>query len=94
MSLCALAYYFLNSESNSLWYQKTLPLGVTACCYLKNDFVGQKFLEFILGQGVKENLCEDKPGGHCVLHKTTLGKARQLGPLSIRCRNDSPRHDS
>lgn len=47
---------------------KTLPLGVTAR-FLMNDFVGQKFLEFILGQGVEMNLCQKKPGGHSVLQK-------------------------
>lgn len=52
----------------------------TAYYYLKNDFVGQKFLEFILGEGMKVNSCWNKPGGHSILPKAILGKGRHPWP--------------
>lgn len=65
----------------------------TAYYYLKNDFVGQKFLEFILGQGMKVNWCWNKPGGHSVLQKEILGKVRDPWPPDPS-RYHSPCRDS
>lgn len=45
MAFCAVAHSPYSESQLTVWYQKTLPLGVIAY-YLENDFVGQKFLEF------------------------------------------------
>lgn len=75
-----------------MWCQKTHPLGFTAYYYLKNDFLGQKCLEFVLAHGMQVNLCCSKPGRPSVLPKAILGQVRR--PPTTRCWYHSPSHNN